>query len=211
MALDGRVVTVYTDIGRLEAHLLENFPRDAAAIREFGRALRACAHLDIPFRAEGGLAGSVASVRTAASTLRSLPVLLKYGRLTLRRFVSRLQDPFCRQVFANLVHFGGPDVPMLTVLLPIAYAHRRMTGIPRDGWLAFGRAIERRFLDLGGEVRYGAKVVRLRQSGGAVSGVELADGEVVAADRVLSAADGRFTHTVLLGEEDGARFDPCRV
>ena len=211
VAPDGRVVTVYTNIDRLEAHLLENFPRDAAAIREFARALRACARLDIPFRAEDGLAGSLASARTAASSLRSLPAMVKYGRLTLRRFVSRLQDPFCRQVFADLVHFGGPDVPMLTVLLPIAYAHRRMTGIPRDGWLAFGRAIERRFLELGGDVSYGARVVQLRTSGGAVSGVELAGGEVVAADRVLSAADGRYTRTVLLGEEDGARFDPRRV
>ena len=36
-------------------------------------------------------------------------------------------------------------------------------------------------------------------------------GEVVTADRVLSAADGRYTRTVLLGEDDGARFDPRRV
>jgi phytoene dehydrogenase-like protein len=211
VAPDGRIVTAFTDIDRLEAHLLENFPRDAGTIREFAQALRVCSRLDIPFRAEKGLAGSLASVRTSASSLRSLPAMIKYGRLTLRRFVARLQDPFCRQVFANLVHFGGPDVPMLTVLLPIAYAHRRMTGIPRDGWLAFGRAIERRFVELGGDIRYGAKVVGLESAGGAVRGVELAGEKAVAADRVLSAADGRFTRTVLLGEEERARFDPRRV
>jgi phytoene dehydrogenase-like protein len=208
---DGRVVTVYTDIDRLEAHLLENFTRDAAAIREFARALRACLHLDIPFRAEDGVAGAIAGARMGASSLRSLPAMLRYGRLTLREFNARLQDPFCREVFDNLVHFGGPDVPLLTVLLPIAYAHRRMTGIPRHGWLAFARAVERRLVELGGEIRYGAKVERLEIAGGTVRGVGLAGGEVVAADRVLSAADGRFTRTVLLGEEDGARFDPRRV
>ena len=151
-----------------------NFPRDAAAIGEFARALRACLHLDIPFRTEDGLAGIVAGARTGAASLRSLPALLKYGRLTLRQFNARLRDPFCREVFDNLVHFGGPDVPLLTVLLPIAYAHRRMTGIPRDGWLAFGRAVERRFLELGGEIRYGAKVERLETLGGAVRGAGLA-------------------------------------
>ena len=107
----------------------------------------------------------MAGARMGASSLRSLPAMLKYGRLTLRRFNDRLQDPFCRQVFDNLVHFGGPDLPLLTVLLPIAYAHRRMTGIPRDGWLAFGRAVERRFLELGGEIRYGARVERLETRG----------------------------------------------
>ncbi|MGE5230016.1 MAG: phytoene desaturase family protein, partial [Deltaproteobacteria bacterium] len=211
VAPDGRTVTVYTDIDRLEAHLLDNFPSDAAAIREFAGALRACLRLDIPFRGEDGWAGVVAGARTAVSSARSLPTMLKYGRLTLREFNRRLQDPFCRQVFDNLVHFGGPDVPLLTVLIPIAYAHRRMTGIPRDGWLAFGRAVERRFLELGGEIRYGARVERLEIRGGAVRGVGLAGGELVAADRVLSAADGRFTRTVLLGERDGARFDPRRV
>ena len=86
-----------------------------------------------------------------------------------------------------------------------------MTGIPRDGWLAFGRAVEQRFLELGGAIRYGAKVERLETGDGAVSGVRLAGGETLTADRVLSAADGRFTRTVLLGEDGDARFDPGRV
>ena len=114
VAPDERVITAYTDIDRLEAHLRENFPGDAAAIGEFARALRACLHLDIPFRTGAGLAGVVAGVRTGVASLRSLPGLLRYGRLTLREFNARLKDPFCRQVFDNLVHFGGPDVPLLT-------------------------------------------------------------------------------------------------
>ncbi len=140
-----------------------------------------------------------------------MPTMLRYGRLTLRRFVARLQDPSCRQVFANLVHFGGPDVPMLTVLLPLAYAHRRMTGIPRHGWLAFGRAVERRFLELGGEIRYGAKVARLRTSGGAVNGVELAEARSSppAASSPPQTAGSRTPSCS--GSSDDARFDPRRV
>ncbi|MHB8868558.1 MAG: phytoene desaturase family protein [Thermoleophilia bacterium] len=226
---DGRLVTVYTNIDRLEAHLLKNFPRDAGAIREFAAALRACLTLDIPFITTEGWAGVMESIRAAGSSVRSLPVLVKYGRLTLRRFIGRLADPVCAEVFGNLVHFGGPDVPLLTVLLPIAYSHRRITGIPRDGWLSFARAIERRFVEYGGDIRYGSKAARLATDGGAVVGVEVADGRLAAADRVLSAADGHFTHTVLLGESvdsDGsrpgdpggagragkaARFDPSQV
>ena len=208
---DGRTVTVYTDIDRLEAHLLDAFPLDASTIQEFAQALRACRQLDIPFRSGEGLAGLAASARTSAHSLRSLPAVLKYGRVTLREFTRRLRDPFCYQVFNSLVHFGGPDVPLLTVLLPIAYADRRMTGIPRHGWLAFARAIERRLLDRGGEIRYASRVVRLVSGEGAVAGVVLGDGTVVTGDRVLSAADGHFTHTVLLGETDDGRFDPVHL
>ncbi len=211
---DGRSVTVFTDVERLEAEFLAAFPADAAAVREFCAAIRACARLDLPFRTRTGVTGAVASLRGAPATLRALPAVLKYGSLTVREFTRRLSDPFAALVFNNLVHFGGPDVPLLTVLLPLAYAGRRATGMPRDGWLSFARAVERRLVDLGGDVRYGARVVALTTADHRVTGVRLASGEEVTAERVLSAADGRFTHAVLLGEPEskvGRLYDPRRL
>ncbi|HRZ89711.1 MAG TPA: FAD-dependent oxidoreductase, partial [Spirochaetia bacterium] len=129
-----------------------------------------------------------------------------------RRFLEGLSDPLAVEAFGNLVHFGGTDVPLLTVLLPLAYAHRRMTGIPRGGWISFARAIEARLGELGGRVLYGARVVRLKIESGKVRGVALADGREFPADRVLSAADGRFTRSLLPGgSSDGAEFDPRRM
>jgi phytoene dehydrogenase-like protein len=199
---DGRLVTVYTDVDRLEPEFLAAFPADAAAVREFCSAVRACRRIDIPFRTEDGRAQALTALRSAPASLRALPALIKYGRVTLRQFTRKLSDPFCATVFNNLVHFGGPDMPLLTVLLPLAYADRRAAGIPLHGWLSFARAIERRFVQLGGEVRYRSPVVGLTTAGGHVTGVRLATDEVVAAERVLSAADGRFTHGVLLGEPE---------
>ena len=199
---DGRLVTVYTDVDRLEAEFLAAFPADAAAVREFCSAVRACRRIDIPFRTGDGTARALATLRSAPASLRALPALLKYGRVTLREFTRKLTDPFCFTVFNNLVHFGGPDVPLLTVLLPLAYADRHAAGIPLHGWLSFAQAIERRFVELGGEVRYRSPVVGLTTAHGHVTGVRLATDEVVTADRVLSAADGRFTHGVLLGEPE---------
>ncbi len=207
----GRSVTVYTDIDRLEAHFLDEFPLDAGQVCDFTKALRACARLDIPFPSGDGRGRAGRRARDTAAQLLSLPAVVRYGRLTLREFDRRIRDPFCYQVFNNLVHFGGPDVPLLTVLLPLAYAHRRLTGIPRHGWLDFARAIERRFLDLGGEIRYRTKVTGLRTSAGAVTGVVLDCGEIVGADRSLSAVDGQFTRTSLLGEPDDGRFDLGRL
>ena len=158
VAPDGRAVTVYTDIDRLEAHLLESFPVDAATIAEFTRALRSCARLDIPFRAEPGLAGVMAGARAGAASLRSLPALLKYGRLTLRQFTPGCRIRSAVRCSTTSSTSAARTCPCSPSSSRIAYAHRRMTGIPRNGWLAFGRAVERRFLELGGEIRYGAKV-----------------------------------------------------
>ena len=199
---DGRLVTVFTDVDRLEAEFLAAFPVDAEAVREFCSAVRACGRVDIPFRREDGAARALRTLRSAPASLRSLPALLRYGRVTLREFTRKLTDPFCATVFNNLVHFGGPDVPLLTVLLPLAYADRHAAGIPLHGWLSFAQAIEQHFIELGGEMRYQARVVGLTTADRRVTGVRLAGDKVVPADRVLSAADGRFTHGALLAEAE---------
>ncbi len=200
--LDGRTITIYANIDRLEAHLLECFPSEAAVIREFTGALRSVLDLDIPFSDARGWDAVKEGLRTFGSSITHLPVLLKYGTLTIRQFNQKIKDLALVTVFNNLVHFGGLDVPILTVLLPLAYAHRKMAGIPLKGWLAFAKAIERRFLELGGKVQYRAKVERLAIENGIVKGVVLADGQALFADRVLSAADGRFTQSLLPGVQE---------
>lgn len=205
--LDGRTITVYANIDRLEAHLLDCFPSEAAIIREFTGALRSVLDLDIPFSDARGWEAVKEGFHTLAATIAHMPVLFKYGTLTIRQFNRKIKDPALVTVFNNLVHFGGLDIPLLTILLPLAYAHRKMAGIPLRGWLSFARAIERRFLELGGEIHYQAKVERLIIDGKIVKGAVLADGTQHFADRVLSAADGRFTQSLLpnVSESDLAR------
>ncbi len=208
---DGRVITVFTDIERLEAHLVENFPGDARAVRQFTRALRSFVDLDIPFSDARGWAAVREGVQTFFSMLRHLPALMRYGTMTIRQFSGKFKDPALVTAFNNFVHFGGPDVPLITLLLPIAYAHRKMAGIPQHGWLSFARAVERRFTELGGQIEYNTKVERVIVEEGVVQGVLLADGSRRLAGRVLSAADGRFSQSLLLGKPEGdtlQSFDP---
>ncbi len=198
--LDGRTVTIYTDVNRLEAHLMEYFPAEEACIRAFTHAIRSVLNMDIPFSDARGWAAVKEKGKAFLSSMKLLPALMKYGRLTIRQFAGTVKDPALQTVFHNLVHFGGLDVPLLTVLLPLAYAHRKMAGIPERGWLSFARAIERRFVELGGSTRYKSKVAQLIVENGAVKGVLLENGTRIMADRVLSAADGRFSTSLLLGK-----------
>lgn len=200
--LDGKAVSVYTNIDRLQSHLLDLYPAEERPVLEFTKALRGVLDIDIPFSDAAGLKAVQQGIRNAVSSIAHLPVLLKYGKMTVLDFASTIQDPYLAQAFSNLVHFGGPDVPLLTVLLPLAYAHKGMSGIPLRGWLSFARAIERRFLELGGKVRYNAKAAGLIVENAAVRGVALEDGTKLYADRVLSAADGRFSHSMLLGKSE---------
>lgn len=192
----GQRVVIHTNIDQLEQELLPRFDVDRKPIQKFLGALRACRWMEIPFSPARG-----ADTKTRPWSLRALgglPTVVGFGGMSLRRFLEGFRDPDCRLVFSNLVHFGGVDVPLLSILLPLAYAGRRMAGIPQDGWLSFARAIESEFVRQGGGIVYGKKAVGLLRAEEGVSGVVFEDTTEVAASRVLSAVDGRFTQTSLL-------------
>lgn len=211
---DGRVTMVYTDIDKLEAQLTEQFPADSRVVRTFIRALRSCVDIEIPFNDAQGPAAIRQLVGTVLNYLPHLPLLLKYGTSTIGQFAAKCTDPALGTVIRNMAHFGGPDVPLLTILLPLAYAHRKLVGIPVHGWLSFARSIERRFLELGGSIRYGARAAKLLTRNGAVQGVALEDGTQILSGRVLSAIDERFLYKTLLGDfftPEKKVFDPQKV
>ena len=61
------------------------------------------------------------------------------------------------------------------------------------------RLIVDNLLSLGGRLRLGTKVERILVANGAATGVQLAGGETIAADWVISAADGHATIYDMLG------------
>jgi phytoene dehydrogenase-like protein len=83
-----------------------------------------------------------------------------------------------------------------------AWLHAGAAGYPLGGSLPMAHNVERRYLELGGEIRYDARVTRIltQRTGGAdrAAGVELADGSQEPAEIVISAADGHATIYVML-------------
>jgi phytoene dehydrogenase-like protein len=82
---------------------------------------------------------------------------------------------------------------------------RRVAGYPLGGSLEFARAIEQRFLNLGGRIVYRSRVEKVLERAGHAVGVRLANGDEVSADYIISASDMRATLFSLL---DGSRVDP---
>jgi phytoene dehydrogenase-like protein len=78
-------------------------------------------------------------------------------------------------------------------MMLLAYMHNGNAGFPAGASLAFARAIEQRYLDLGGEIFYKAQVERILTEGDRAVGVQLYNDEVHRADVIISAADGRAT------------------
>jgi phytoene dehydrogenase-like protein len=81
----------------------------------------------------------------------------------------------------------------MAILMSLAWMNNKNAGYPIGGSLAFIKLIEENFRALGGSIRFKATVKTISVENGRAAGVLLEDGERIAADAVVSAADGYAT------------------
>ena len=86
-----------------------------------------------------------------------------------------------------------PDFSMFFMLFTFAYLNNQNAGYPIGGSMPMSRALEKRFLDLGGEIRYKARVEKILVEKSCAVGIRLEDGSGYRAGRIISAADGHNT------------------
>ena len=188
---DGKTFILYTDPDRLEKHMLALSPRDARIIQEFTAALRKVARSEMPLGMPSTLKEMADLVWKLPKFLPLLGLIRKYKGVSVEKFASRIQDPFLRTALLNV--FGLPDFPLVGILMSLGWMAAHNAGYPVGGSLKFSQAIEKRYLELGGQITYKARVVRILVEGGKAVGVRLADGSEYRADEIISAADGHAT------------------
>ena len=201
---DGVVIDTRADaaemLGELRARL---GPGPAAEWESFlRRARRMWRAVDGPF-----LRGELraADILRAAPRWPRLPAIAP-GRSLAGLARAHLTDPHLRMIADRFASYAGsaPD------RIPAAYAVIAHLEAALGGWYVEGglrrllEAIAARAVQHGADVRLGAEATAIRSAAGAVTGVELADGSVVAADAVVSTVDALQTYARLVDPLGGA-------
>ncbi len=200
----GKRVLLTADLAQCAAVLKGLSSADAGAIDDLiagARAFQSAGAFDLGMGDPPELAGRFATVRQFWGMRKVLHYFTgKYGR-TAAEFAAGLHDPTLRYLVENLFL---PEVPLWFLFMVLGLLASGDMGLLTTGCEGFVRPIERCYLDLGGEITYGATVARILVSGGRAVGVKLATGEEYAADAVISAADG---HSTIFGMLDGRYGD----
>ena len=189
---NGENLSVYTNVDHLEAELLRRAPQDAVAIRDLTRSIRSLGKFRV-LDPSGGLAENWRNI------LRDLPIFPLLGKLTKMsgaEYGSRFSDPLLRNFFSS-GDIG--KMSAIAMILSLAWMNTGNAGYCIGGSQALIRLIEDKIKSLGGKIRFKAKVEKILVENDRAIGVELANGEIVAADWVISAADGHATIFDLLG------------
>ena len=194
---DGRVFSLYADPDRLEAHMKELSPADAEPIEQLCGWVRRFIPFGMPVGKPRELMSGFDGLKLAFRMRRHLTALKTLSTITMGGFAQRFKDPL---LAAGLSQAIGSDTPLIGVIMTLVPMAKRAAGFPAGGSLEFARSIEQRYLSLGGEIRYGARVTRILEEDGKAVGIELEDGTRIDADYVVSAADLRATlHSLLDG------------
>ena len=166
-------------------------PQDEAVIEDFIEGVRDFRRLELPV----DLTASDA-LEFAAMGREMLPILLptlRWSNVTLAQFAQRFKDPFLREALLHFFQFAPPDFPMMLCLSTLALMHDQEAGYPIGGSLPIAEALEKRYLELGGEVVYDTRVIEILVQNDHAIGLKLEGGENVYGDIAISAADGHQT------------------
>lgn len=198
---DGTEVAAYADPDRLEAHLLDVAPEDKQVIQAVCRGVRSVAGLDMSLLQNKPRA-HMTPLDWGLIGFRMLPywgATARWMHVSAERFALRFKNPLLRRGFPHMM--GWPEIPMLAGLTMLASMHSGNAGFPKGGSLALARAIEKRYLELGGKIHYEHRVERILVENSRAVGVRLYTDEEFAADYVISAADFRTTAWKMLRGE----------
>ena len=189
----GESLSIYTNVDRLESELLKHAPQDTAEILRFTSAIRRFARFRMPVPGERWPASWLSLLRT----LPYFPAFRHWSGVSIKEYGKRFTHPLLRSFFEG--EFG--DLSAIALLLSMAWMSEHDAGYAIGGSQAIIRLIVNNLRNLGGHLRLGAKVEKVLVKGDSAVGVQLAGGETIAADWVISAADGHETIYELLGSE----------
>ncbi len=190
---DGRAFTLYADPDHLEQHIRELSPADAPLGKMFADGIRSFMQFDMSrlVAQPRAMMNPLDWGKFFASMMPYLGPLLRWWPLDAAAYGHRFQDPLLQRAIP--LAFGWNEIPMMAALMQLAYMHNRNAGFPAGGSLEFARAVEKRYLALGGELYYKAQVEKVLVENDRAVGVRLYNDDEYRGDYVISAADGYKT------------------
>jgi phytoene dehydrogenase-like protein len=188
----GNMFSLYSDIDRLEHQMIEISPEDEEVIHEIADAARDFTRFDLSQDKPQELYNLLDYLK-AVKMLPFVMFMRKWGKVSVLDYIKRFNSPLLRQIISLDEAVTLINCPASSIPLVLAFLNRRTSGYVVGGSLALVGYIQQRYLDLGGEIHFNAKVEKILTENGKAAGIRLVDGTEHRGDVAVSAADGHAT------------------
>jgi phytoene dehydrogenase-like protein len=186
------VFHLYTDLGRLQAYMLDLAPEDEQAIKDFIHPMRVMQQFDLPPIMDD--LPPWQALKHGIGMSRYIYFFYWFLRLqgqTNLTYARRFKNPFLRESFELL--YDGEEVGLIIIMMPLSVFDKKSAGYPIGGSLKFAQYMEQRYLSLGGEIHYRTPVHKILTENGRATGVLVRHQVVHHSDITISAADWHYT------------------
>ena len=187
---DGKFIRVFTDVNKLEKEMLEKAPEDKGLIIEFTKAVRKFSKLNMPIEKAPETSNLLDGLRMIFRLMPYLRALRKWSSISAQGYAQKCNNTLLRKTFEYMFL---PETVTLFLIMTLVWMHKKTAGYPIGGSLKFARLIEKKYLELGGKIKYKSRVKKIITENNSARGIVLENGETHNADIVISAADGHCT------------------
>ena len=193
---EGNTLTVFSDIDKLESEMLRVAPQDEGLIRKFTKAVRSLGRFDIPIYKAPETFSLWDKLLFLAKLIPYAKDLRYWMSITAAEYAAMCKNPLLALALDSMFI---PQLAAIGIVLKSVWMNQKSAGYPIGGSLNFTCKIEDKYLSLGGEIHYGARVEKVITENNKATGIQLGSGQVHNSDLTISAADGYNTIYEMLG------------
>ncbi|MBN2246465.1 MAG: NAD(P)/FAD-dependent oxidoreductase [Candidatus Aminicenantes bacterium] len=184
---------LHTNLAKLEKHMQDLAPEDENLIQEFISGIKLFTNYQVPVEKAQELYTPWDKMKFVFTRFPLIRAIAKWKKVTIKQFADRFKNPFLRDALLQAKAIFSDDLPLLAFQMFLAWGHLRSAGFPEGGGLRLSKAIEKRFLELGGRIYYESCVSKILVKKGYACGIRLENGSEHSSDHVISASDLRKT------------------
>jgi phytoene desaturase len=193
--LSGVKITLWKDLNRLKAELIELSPEDQSAIVDFINDVKAAQTMDMPSKKPMDMLSIKELAQLGIAMKAALSVMSKNGKISCEEYATRFKHPAIRYMFSHCMPKG---YSIAAFILSMGTFSSGNGAVPRGGSLAMAKRMEERFKKLGGKLVTNKPVTEIIIKDNIATGIQFTDGTFEAADYVVAACDAKITFDRLL-------------
>lgn len=182
-------IRIHRDAKTLKNHLLSISPNDASAINILIKDMLCIGKLTIPTFDIKGIKAKYRStppISMIFALIGAMPKMNRLKKITVQEYTDKFRHEGIRNLLSCIV---GPNefsaMSMVSTLGTLAYGD---AGYPKGGSIVMAQNIAKYFQELGGEIKYNARVENILVEDGKSTGI-VSNGETYKADSVIVTAD----------------------
>lgn len=193
--VNGKIVTLYSDVDTLKEEFLRVAPEDKKMINRFIRAIKAYRNIKVPIHKPIDHLNIFELISYGFSMLPVVPYLLKYMHVSVEEFANKFKSIYLRELFLRVME---NDYNVHSLLYIMQALSKQDAGMVEGGSRMMANNIKNNFISRGGKVFLNNEVDHILIENDKAKGIVLKNGKVVYADYVIASCDAYHTVNKLL-------------